>query len=117
MDKKENFKLFVSKHPELLGSIKSKEMSWQDYYEIYDIYGEDMNTWNKYFNENKSDRDINQAKKITELTSIFKNINMDNIQHYVNNAQKAINIIQELTKKTPEVVAKNVRPITKFYGD
>ena len=114
MDKKENFKAFVSLHPELVRFVKNKEMSWQDFYEIYDIYGEDSTAWSKYFNE--SDIDLTR-NKISELTSIFKNINMENIEHHVNNAQKAISIIQELTKKTPEVVTKVDRPITKFYGD
>lgn len=116
MDKKENFKNFISTHPEILSYIKNKEMTFQDFYEIYDIYGEDENTWNKYFSrENTEPNGIKD--KINELTSIFKNINMDNVQHHVNNAQKAINIIQELTKKTPETVTQIERPITKFYGD
>lgn len=112
MEKKEEFKQFVGTHPELVSFVKNKEMTWQDFYEIYDIYGEKEEAWDRYFKGS-----INKDEKLTELTSIFKNINMDNIQHHVNNAQKAINIIQELTKKTPEVITKVERPITKFYGD
>ena len=114
MDKKENFKNFISNHPELVSYIKNKEMTWQDFYEIYDIYGEDSTAWDRYFSSSTTD---SAKDKIGELTSLFKNINMDSIQHHVNNAQKAINIIQELTKKTPEVITKVDRPITKFYGD
>ncbi len=116
-EKKEKFKTFVSHHPELVSFIKRKEMTWQDFYEIYDIYGEDDSAWNQYFSADELESDTNTKDKVSELTSIFKNVNMDSIQRHVNNAQKAINIIQELTKKSPEVVSKTSRPITKFYGD
>ena len=49
MDKKEEFKNFARLHPELLDYIKNKEMSWQSFYEIYDIYGSDEKAWSKYF--------------------------------------------------------------------
>lgn len=114
MEKKEEFKQFVSGHPELVSFIKNKEMTWQDFYEIYDIYGDRSDAWEKYFRGSNTNT---TNEKLGELTSLFKNINMDSIQHHVNNAQKAINIIQELTKKTPDVVTKVERPITKFYGD
>ena len=112
MDKKENFKTFISNHPELLNYIKNKEMTFQDFYEIYDIYGEDENTWSKYFSNNTDD-----DTRIKELGKVLKNINMDNIEHHVNNAQKVIGIIQELTKKTPDVTPSVDNPITKIYGD
>lgn len=115
MDKKSEFKNFISQHPEILKYIKTKEMSFQDFYEIYDIYGEDEVTWNKYFSN--IDETSSTKDKINELTRLFKNVNMDNIEHHVNNAQKAISIIQELTKKSPEVLTKVERPLTKFFGD
>ena len=40
MDTKEKFKDFVKKHPELISYVKNKKMTWQDFYEIYDMYGE-----------------------------------------------------------------------------
>ena len=39
MDKKEEFKIFARKHPELVSFVKDKSMTWQKFYEIYDIYG------------------------------------------------------------------------------
>lgn len=109
MDKKANFKEFVSHHPELITFVKNKENTWQDFYEIYDIYGENEDAWNKYFNKDDS---------IGELTNLFKSINMDNVQKHINNAQKAVSLIQEITNKsTPNIVSKTPRPITKFFGD
>ena len=115
MDKKTSFKEFVSHHPELLTYIKNKENTWQDFYEIYDIYGEDENAWDKFFNE--SNNETNSS--IGELTKLFKNVNMDNVQKHITNAQKAVNLIQELTNKSTanNIISKTPRPITKFFGD
>lgn len=116
MSKKEEFKSFVSSHPELVNYVKNKEHTWQDFYELYDMYGEDKEVWSKY----KED-DSTRSPSLTELTAIVKNINLNSVQKYIGNAQKAINVIQELTTKTPtktsEVVPKTPRPITKFFGD
>lgn len=114
MDKKTSFKEFVSHHPELITYIKNKENTWQDFYEIYDIYGEDENAWNKYFNTVENDK----SSSLGELTSLFKNVNMDNVQKHITNAQKAVSLIQELTSKSSNnIVSKTPRPITKFFGD
>lgn len=113
MNKKEEFREFISKHPELVSYVKNKENTWQDFYEIYDMYGDDEKVWSKYSDD---DRD----NSLTELTKIVKNINLDNVQKYVNNAQKAINVIQELTTKSSTkvgAVPKSPRPINKFFGD
>jgi hypothetical protein len=114
MDKKEEFKRFVSKHPELVEYVKNKKNTWQDFYEIYDMYGENEEAWSKY-------QEVDRSLPLAELTNLVKNINMDNVQKYINNAQKAINVIQELTTKSTDKVVQNIpkspRPITKFFGD
>ena len=78
--------------------------------------------WNKYKEEkSKIDSDDRKNASITELTNLVKNINIDNVQKYINNAQKAINVISELTAKKPvdtiSTVAKTPRVINKFFGD
>jgi len=122
MDKKEEFKEFIKSKPELVDYVKSKEYTWQDFYEVYDLYGKDESVWEKY-REKKSDSESDDRKNasITELTNLVKNINIDNVQKYINNAQKAINVISELTAKKPvdtiSTVAKTPRVINKFFGD
>ncbi len=123
MDKKEEFKEFIKSKPELVDYVKSREYTWQDFYEVYDLYGKDESVWEKY-KEKKSDSEGNERKNasITELTDLVKNINIDNVQKYINNAQKAINVISELTAKKPssnvvQDVVKTPRVINKFFGD
>jgi len=113
MTKAESFKNFVSKHPQLITFIKDKKNTWQDFYEIFDMYGEDEKVWSKYLDDSR-------ALSINELTALMKGVNFNNLQKYINNAQKAINVIQEISTKTPPKVKnipKTPRPITKFYGD
>ena len=121
MSKKEEFKEFVKNHPELVGFIKNKEMTWQDFYNIYDIYGEDESAWNKYFNSNLNNT-TGTVAGLGELTNLVKNINMDNIQKHIKTAQKAISVIQELTGKSAPSAASNIinktpRPLNKFFED
>ena len=112
MDKKELFKEFARKHPELIDYVNNnKDITWQKLYEIYDIYGDDINTWKPYL-----------KTKNTSITDMVKNIDVKTIQEHVNNAQKALSVIQELTTKGGETINSlkgplSPRPITKFFGD
>lgn len=120
MDKKEEFKKFIKDKPELIDYVKNKEYTWQDFYEIYDLYGTDEQAWNKY--KTKEQPDDRKNASLEELTNLVKNINIDNVQKYINNAQKAINVITELTTKTKvdnvsNIINKTPRVINKFFGD
>ena len=110
MEKKEEFKEFAKTHPELVNHIKDGEMTWQKYYELYDIYGEDENIFNKYL----------QKEESTNITNIVKNIDVNKIQEHIGTAQKALDIIGELTKKeskTQILSQTNPRPIKNFFKD
>ena len=48
MDKKEEFKEFVKKNPRLLTFVKKGEMTWQKFYEMFDLYGENNSVWDDY---------------------------------------------------------------------
>lgn len=50
MSKKDEFKLFVSKHPKLIKYVENNEATWQKFFEIYSLYGESDDAWNKYLN-------------------------------------------------------------------
>ncbi len=116
MSKKEEFKKFIKNYPELVPLIKEKSYSWQDLYELYDIYGDKEEVWSQFI---KEDKDLRE-EPLNELANLVKGVNLENIQKYINNAQKAINVVQELTTKTPPKtphIPKTPRPITKFFGD
>ena len=96
MSKKDEFKNFVSQNPTLIDLVASKTHTWQELYEVYaNIEG------------------------LNELTKVLKNVNLDNVQKYINTAQKALAVIESLTI-SPE---KNITgplskvPINKIFED
>jgi len=115
MSKEIEFKNFVKNNPSLVESVKEKKYTWQDFYEIYDIYGDNKEVWSKYLKNEEGNR-----ISLAEITALMKGVNLTSVQKYVTNCQKAINVIQELATKAPTKVKdipKTARPITKFFGD
>ena len=115
---KESFKIFAKSHPELVSHIKSGNMTWQKFYEIYDIYGEDQKAWEPYLNNQTNKSNING------FTNILNGIDSDSIQKHINTAQKAIGVVQELIGKGKTTSVSNLakgpinpRPINKFFED
>ena len=51
---KESFKIFAKAHPELVSRVMSNEVSWQNLYELYDIYGDNNEIWSKYISNTVS---------------------------------------------------------------
>ena len=106
---KESFKLFARNHKELANTVIKGNVTWQQLYELYEIYGEDSNIWNSYFDNN----DISISFK--ELFNTIKNIDMESVQKGITNIQKAIGLLQDLginNKKSNET-----QPIYKRFED
>ena len=115
MEKLDKFKKFVSNHPEFVDYVKKNNASWQTLYELYDIYGEDDKVWNKYIKN-----DIKDSINIKGLLNTLKNINLDSLEENISSIQKAVGLVEELTreddKKDSEVKAKEEK-IDKLYGE
>ena len=112
---KEEFKKFVRTKPELIKYVRDGTSSWQKFYELFDLYGDDENIWNKYILDKTTDNSF------SKISDIVKNVDVDSIKSHINTAQKAIDFVSDLTKKTPvENVIKgplNPRPINHFFED
>ena len=109
MLKKDSFKKFVFAHPEFVDYVKKENISWQKLYELYDLYGEDMSIWNKYISKETVD--------VNGLFNILKNINLDTLEENINSIQKAVGLVEELTKKEEENVVSKEEKIDKIYGE
>lgn len=119
MSKKDEFKNFVSNHPDLVNIVKDKTHSWQDLYEVYDLYGDDENLWSKYLNNSSNTKN---TASVGELAKLFKNVDIDNVKKYIDTAQKAIGVISELTGMKAGNAVSNLgpttpRPINKIFED
>lgn len=113
MANKEKFKSFMAKNPAFASYVNSGQMSWQKFYEMYDLYGEESNVWDSYRQANKE----NSSVKINDL---IKNVDMNSIKEHISTAQKALDFVQELTTKgtTPaQKVPISPRPLNKFFED
>lgn len=111
---KEQFKEFVKTKPELAEYIEDNSMTWQKFYELYDLYGENDEIWNKYRPKKK--------KETPKVADFMEKIDPDTIQKHIESAQKALDVFSELATKTTENVANNIkpsieRPLSKFFGD
>ena len=108
MEKIDKFKKFVSNHPEFVDYVHKNKVTWQSFYELYDIYGEDMDVWNKYIKD-----DIKDSINIKGILSTLKNINLDSLEENIGSLQKAMS----LSKKDEEKVEAKEEKIDTFFGD
>ena len=68
----ESFKEFVKKRPNLINYVETKEKTWQEFYNLYTLYGENSNIWDKYNNTY-----ITKPTTLKDVFNIFKDIDMD----------------------------------------
>lgn len=118
---KDTFKSFARVHPELATTVLNGNATWQQLYELFEIYGETGSVWNKYLNPTEL---VNQTSNITsfkDFFNTFKNLDMDSVQKGVTNLQKTIGLLQEigLGSKSVNQASQNYepRPLYKHFED
>ena len=128
--KKDEFKEFVRKNPRLIKFVKNNEMTWQKFYEMYDLYGEDENAWKDYLEvKEKVENDtVGSAGKtaitgltLSEVVNWLKNVDLDGIQEGIGNVQRVLGVVQDFSKKgetTTNAEPKyKPRPLYKHFED
>lgn len=119
MDKKEMFKNFVKENPILLKHVQNGSMTWQKFYEMYDIYGEDNDTWKEYLTETTVT--ASTAGATLGLFDFIRNMDFDSIQNGVNSMQRVIGLLQDMSKNKETTNTNNEtyrpRPIYKHFED
>ena len=117
---KDSFKLFVKKHPSLINYVKNNEMTWQKFYEIYDIYGEDNNVWDKYFSSNITPSISLGDTSLKEIFNMVKKVDLNTVKRSVDGLQKVVGLAQDLVNvKGNQISTKpyQSRPIYKYFED
>ena len=109
MDKKEDFKTFVRKYPSFATYVQNKTTTWQELYELWDMYGDDDSVFSKYKTVITND--------LTNLINSIRNINMDNVKKNLNNIEKGIKLLQDFVKKDDVIEPYEPRPIYKRFED
>ena len=125
MDNKvDNFKEFVRNNNYLIGYIKRGEKSWQDFYELYDLYGEDESVWNNFLTKEDNNNNSNNIKNrnsnyIEDMVRIAKNIDVDKVQEGITSLQKTLGLFGDLfaSKGNNGNKEYNPRPLYRRFED
>ena len=91
----EDFKKFVRNHSNLASYVINKKMTWQQFYEIYDLYGENNSIWDNFKDNIDSDISSNNnspslVNTFKDLISLFKGIDLKTVQKTLVSLDKAI---------------------------
>ena len=123
MAKSDEFKMYVKKNPKLINYVKDGSMTWQGFYEIYDLYGEDNNAWSKYLSN--TDEEVTGTKKssissVSDIVKMVKNMDVDKVQEGITSLQKAVDLFSGLFIKDgakTNTTAYTPRPIYRSFED
>lgn len=100
-------------------------MSWQKFYELYDLYGEEDNVWNDYLvkkeerqEDNDTGKKIVNSNTFSNILDIVKNMDTNKLQSGITSMQKAIGLFSEmLVKDKTETNTYTPRPIYRKFDD
>ena len=107
---KEEFKNFVRRNPKFVNYVRNNKITWQQLYEIYDLYGENNSVWDS-FKEN----DSNPFTTIKEFLNLFKGIDVKKIQSTLSTLSKAIDAFKD--KDDNNIHNYEERPKYKYFED
>ena len=125
-NKMDDFKKFVKNNSFLVGYVRRGQKSWQEFYEIYDLYGEDEEAWGKFLEEDEDTRvgnDDNRSKGgyWSEFINMAKNVDVNKVQEGISSLQKTLGLFGELfvNKNNTAGTGKeyNPRPLYRRFED
>lgn len=123
MAKLDDFKIFVKNNPNLVTYVKKGDMSWQKFYEIYDLYGEDNSVWKDYLvvNENRTSS-VSSSKSaginFNSIIEMAKNMDTNKLQDGITSIQKAISLFGDMfVNNKTDTSSYSPRPIYRKFDD
>ena len=114
-----DFKSFVRERPSLANYVNKNEMTWQKFYEMYELYGANNSIWDNYLSTTSAS---SSSTSIKDMLGMFKNVNMNDLQEGINSLQKGIGYIQDMVKsKTKDIPVRKSsyepRPMYRHFDD
>lgn len=122
MNKIEEFKSFVKTKPVLITYVRNGKMTWQQFYELWYLYGPNHEEWNKYGTIEEKETTKQEGFSLADVFNTLKRVDMDSVRKNISGIQKAIGLIQDITSKgdSSKVETKEPykpRPIYRRFED
>ncbi len=109
MGDKNEFKEFVRNNPNLIKYVNEGKKSWQDFYELFSLYGTSSSVWDDYLNSS--------VTRSFDFSSWLKGIDLDSVQESINSIQKVLGVVQDFTNKDSSTETYEPRPMYKHFDD
>ena len=117
--------MFVRSHPTLVKYVNNNQMTWQKFYEMYDMYGENHSIWNSYFSNPTLDSVSSSPStktttvgdtSIKEIFNLVKQLDLETVRKGVDGLSKAVSLVQDLTA-SKKMSSYQARPLYKHLED
>ena len=119
----ESFKTFVRESPNLANFVTKGERSWQDFYDMFNLYGANNSVWDKYLGKTAiTTAAAGTAFSFKEIFNMIKNVDMREVQSGIGSIQKGLGYLQDIVNtKIDDVVSTRStyepRPMHKHFDD
>ena len=110
---REDFKNFVNNHKELIKYVNTDKMTWQKFYDMYSLYGENSDVWDEYFSKEDNKSNIS----IKNILDSLKNLDADEVQKNINSLNKILSLISTLITKEEPKQEYEPMPLYKKFED
>lgn len=119
MDKLTNFKEFVKEHPSLIRYVKNNEMTWQKFYELFDLYGSENEVWDTYITPVAATTAAATTSSTTDIFGWLKSLDLDALQDNISSIQRVVGVLQDLGSNKDDSVKPEYkpRPLYKHFED
>lgn len=114
----EAFKNFVHNNPYLIKYVTNNKMTWQQFYEIYDLYGESDKIWDDFKDNVTTSTNTNSSfvNTIKEIFGLFKGVDLNNVRKALNSLDKALEAFKGFNSDN-NTSEYEERPKNKYYED
>ena len=114
------FKEFVKKNTSLINYVEKGETTWQKLYELYDLYGENSNVWDKYL-KTTSDA-TSSSSNFKDLVNMIRGVDLNTVQNCLESIDKAIDAFKGIIPAASNNASPNInnyepRPTYKYFED
>ena len=112
---KEAFKDFVRLNPSLATFVNNNSMTWQKFYDMFELYGASNSVWDEFLNVRTKVGINSFENSFKELVNTIRGIDLQKVQKGIDNIQKTISLVQDFgTNSNSNNVYERREPFKRF---